>query len=899
MSSILVCRPRPLPPEKLEAAARRAVELNPDNDLERRSVARTPIGRRGGPRRIAVLVARKWPASGARLSVSFLDGPSQALRSRILEHMNAWGKTANVLFSPTNGVGQVRIARLDSPPDMAGYWSYIGTEILEIEADQPTLNLEGFTMNVAEAEFRRVVRHEAGHTLGFEHEHMRSDLVRQIDRKKAIAYFDLEEGWSPQEVDDQVLTPLKDKSIMGTTESDPLSIMCYQLPARIMKKGKKAIPGGKDINAKDAAFAARIYPKKPKAPDAPPPAIDVPAAPPRLVAPAEADGGNAFHIVILDAFRPNGAPDPGEKQEFAQVMAAYGGARVMSSMRLRKPEPKERGKRADPGQVTAYGRIIAMHERIRSYTNDARGSLPDDEELIRFGSDLFETLLQGNVRRLYDEARTRERRRLDIIFTSMIPWIAEKPWEFAFDTDRETFLGTEEIHFVRNVLTSIPADPIRRTPGPLRILVASAQPVGFGRLSIEQEVAVIRRGFEPLVEAGLASVEVIARTTPSDLHGYLSTGEYQVVHFIGHGVYDEERREGALIFETERGREYPLGERDARGVFCGRGLSLVFLNACESGRGGRADFNKGIAQSLVQHGLPAVVANQYTVLDSSATAFAQHFYWCLGQGMPLGQAAREARIAVNYSLNGEPIDWAIPVLYARDPNAPLCEVPSVRARVPNTLVRSAARRAVASRAVRVAVWDMDDVFPALEGTLDAMNAVQSQFGFEVVNLSVPLDAWDRATTKGISYLKAEHLARRLRTKPEALRVDVLACITRHWMRDEETLNLYGWWPDGRTPPIVILSAAGFDRLAPEGPETDRVIANALVGVLAGVLGDLGTHERRSSCPMWFNRARDFAHLAGVQAFDAPCRRQLKKLGDRLPALEKLLGAFITAETGEA
>ncbi len=144
--------------------------------------------------------------------------------------MNAWGESANVVFTETQGTGQVRIARLDSPVDMAGYWSYIGTEILEADDDEPTLNLEGFTTRTSDAEFRRVVRHEAGHTLGFDHEHMRSDIVKRIDRKKAIAFFDRTEGWTPEEVEEQVLTPLAKKSIMGTAESDPLSIMCYQLP---------------------------------------------------------------------------------------------------------------------------------------------------------------------------------------------------------------------------------------------------------------------------------------------------------------------------------------------------------------------------------------------------------------------------------------------------------------------------------------------------------------------------------------------------------------------------------------------------------------------------------------------------------------------------------------------
>ena len=79
-----------------------------------------------------------------------------------------------------------------------------------------------------------------------------------------------------------------------------------------------------------------------------------------------------------------------------------------------------------------------------------------------------------------------------------------------------------------------------------------------------------------------------------------------------------------------------------------------------------------MAQSLVSHGLPAVVANQYSVLDTSATSFAQHFYWSLAQGMSIGQAACEARIAVNCSMQGELIDWAVPVVYARDPNMTLC-----------------------------------------------------------------------------------------------------------------------------------------------------------------------------------------------------------------------------------
>ena len=121
------------------------------------------------------------------------------------------------------------------------------------------MNLQNFTMDTPESEYHRVVRHETGHTLGFPHEHMRQELVARIDPNKAYDYFWRTQGWNRAMVDAQVLTPLDQKSIMGTPP-DQTSIMCYQLPSLITRDGKPIV-GGIDINATDAAFAARIYPK--------------------------------------------------------------------------------------------------------------------------------------------------------------------------------------------------------------------------------------------------------------------------------------------------------------------------------------------------------------------------------------------------------------------------------------------------------------------------------------------------------------------------------------------------------------------------------------------------------------------------------------------------------------
>lgn len=122
------------------------------------------------------------------------------------------------------------------------------------------MNLEGFTATTPDSEFHRVVRHEAAHTLGFPHEHLRHELVARLDRQKVIARYMATQGWTAQEVIDQVLTPLEEASIFGTARTDETSIMCYQIDGDLTLDGVP-IPGGADINESDHHFASLVYPR--------------------------------------------------------------------------------------------------------------------------------------------------------------------------------------------------------------------------------------------------------------------------------------------------------------------------------------------------------------------------------------------------------------------------------------------------------------------------------------------------------------------------------------------------------------------------------------------------------------------------------------------------------------
>jgi hypothetical protein len=250
-----VCRgPKNLPRRLLVKSAEIATKINPVNAPMFGPLAQTVAGLQPDILQIAVVTTNYWGSRPRRLTVSFMESAPADLRARIVSRMNAWTRTGGVSFVETQGTGDVRISR-----GPGGYWSYLGTDVLLIPKNRQTMNLQGFTMNTSESEYRRVVSHEAGHTLGFPHEHMRKELVARIDPEKAYEYFLEEFRWDKDTVDQQVLTPLDQRSILGTPV-DQTSIMCYQLPGSITRDGQPIL-GGLDINQTDYEFVGKIYRK--------------------------------------------------------------------------------------------------------------------------------------------------------------------------------------------------------------------------------------------------------------------------------------------------------------------------------------------------------------------------------------------------------------------------------------------------------------------------------------------------------------------------------------------------------------------------------------------------------------------------------------------------------------
>lgn len=651
-----------------------------------------------------------------------------------------------------------------------------------------------------------------------------------------------------------------------------------------------------------------------------------------LALPDSAYADCTLHLMILEApVDPTLGPAP-EKPARRQkmIIATFSNARVVEVFPTQSPKPLPGARRARasaaldpvpdlPGH--RFQRIIAMHNQIKQCLDGEAGAdgmvpeLPTDDELGDLGEWLFRALFIGDVRRLYDAARAEQHGRpLNIVLTCAIPWIAALPWEFAYDPMRRKYLASEEVHFTRGVMASVPAEVITRRSEKLRLLVVSAQPPDASLLSIEAEQERIQHAFKSLTDSGLVEIEPLLDASPTALQEHIMREQvqgrsYDVVHFISHGEFERDAAEGKLLLVNADGDTQELEVRPLREMLSSRGIHLVFLNACESGVGyaphkkprkesppSRAA--RGIAQALVEGGLPAVVANQYTVLDTAALAFAGSFYRALALGSSLGQAAREARIALNYAVNGEAIDWAVPVLYARDPDARLC-APTLEAvrRAPvrhtatarpegDSMVRGARRSPGHVDRILVGIADISKYFPQLSTILARLNAVQSAFEFVPVEVAIPLGVWEQkdwGPEEGgkVRYLWAERFGKKMKHHPERLGVHYLICATNHMMSDNDDYNLYGWWSAEKDCRVMLFSTGGL-ALPRDGQAAGRVVANAIVGAMAAQISEeagakSAVHEKGTkTCPFYYNEERLDELLAGVNKFEPICRRYLQR-----------------------
>jgi hypothetical protein len=169
-----------------------------------------------------------------------------------------------------------------------------------------------------------------------------------------------------------------------------------------------------------------------------------------------------------------------------------------------------------------------------------------------------------------------------------------------------------------------------------------------------------------MAASGAVVVDWLAPATPRRLREVLRDGTYHVLHYVGHGDFTP-AGEGVLYLEDEYGSGHTeLDSGELASLLADQtALRLVVLNACDGARTSLTDPFAGIATTLVQLGVPAVIAMQFTISDAAAILFAEELYTNLiGGRAPIDAAVSEARKAIFVEQGS--MEWATPVLFLAD-----------------------------------------------------------------------------------------------------------------------------------------------------------------------------------------------------------------------------------------
>lgn len=354
------------------------------------------------------------------------------------------------------------------------------------------------------------------------------------------------------------------------------------------------------------------------------------------------------------------------------------------------------GERAGPEQLD-WSALSDAKFTTRLDENSARPYAVDQYILSDIGTTLFEALFRGQVLRLftglYDQqvqphSDTFLRLRLDIDENALE--IAALPWELLWW--RDVFLATQVQTLVGRQLLNLDygSSTSLRISGTPRVLIVI--PGGSNLEGCREEERVTG-----VLSASGIPFKVLKDQVPlAAVNDELATGNYHILHFVGHGAFLEGSRErppkGYLRFNSGDGAGETWVDDTRLQSMLGnyRDLKLVLLNACRGaslgGRpGAKAGFS-GIAPAILRAGVPAVVAMQTDITDEAAARFADTFYRRLTAGKWAGQVDLAVTLARNKCFIENPNDpsFAAPVLYLRSSDARIFDVACLQLPEPKT-----------------------------------------------------------------------------------------------------------------------------------------------------------------------------------------------------------------------
>lgn len=299
------------------------------------------------------------------------------------------------------------------------------------------------------------------------------------------------------------------------------------------------------------------------------------------------------------------------------------------------------------------------------------------------GIRLWQWLFDGAIQSSFDQSlgmAIGQETWLSLCLDIRDPELIALPWEIMQpQPGRQALALNDTIRFSRTTSDVDPLPSLRLESTLKILLVLGAEDIGDGvnalqgsqspRLQLEAEAAMLKRILQGEIASGNRSralaapcqVDVLIQPSPSELIQALKQRQYGIFFYSGHGV---PAPDGGLLFLNQNAQ---LNGTELAQVLTHHRVKLAVFNTCWGAQpdqlNQRMIARSSLAEVLLHHGVPAVLAMRDSIADDEALSFIQGFAQAIAEQAPLDLAAAIARqqLLTLYGFN-QPA-WTLPVLY--------------------------------------------------------------------------------------------------------------------------------------------------------------------------------------------------------------------------------------------
>jgi CHAT domain-containing protein len=323
---------------------------------------------------------------------------------------------------------------------------------------------------------------------------------------------------------------------------------------------------------------------------------------------------------------------------------------------------------SSPGSITVTDKfLIDKKEIVYAVTElEKEEENVDSIFLKNVGTQLANSLFTPKIKRHFSEVRSKNpgkglRIRLRIESAEILAY----PWEALF-LDNKYLALSIETPLTRSF--SYEKSTRKDFSKPIKILIIGSNPsaINLPAVQVNREIENITDALKEEVKSGFIKLDVLPIGSIKRIMDQLDVEQYNIIHFIGHGVFKDGL--GYLALESSQG-DLILADHDWIGkIFQNQiSLGLVILNACQGAKLSTDKAFTGLASEFIKLGIPSVIAMRYSITNPTARLFSKEFYKNMLK-MPIDENLQRVRNRLYVEETSSAKDFITPILFMNTPD---------------------------------------------------------------------------------------------------------------------------------------------------------------------------------------------------------------------------------------